>query len=358
MPYPLARRSRSVPLSAATAVLLTLPAGGPMPLAAQGTAVADNPPSAVRAVPACARWQPHELRHNPTAAELRCRYGIRGPGRFGLSEYFEVPVYQSVTPLPGTHVVGVPGLPAPRAGETFEEWEWRMLRAEHGPAARRVHRELELLHPFFASRILTFERRLTEVGVRFRRRETWRSPERQAYLFQQGRSRPGPIVTTTLTSWHSWVDAQGIPSAWAADYDVPRAHLPRFHEIAWEAGLETYGPDSHDPGHVFLPGREFFPAAEVVLLRLLPYVPPVTIVTGRPVDEPVRRERRPELLRATEEFVGWPFVPYPLLRLAGPSQPLLLPDTAWRQVERPPFVHARPRGALQALVGWLGRRGR
>lgn len=248
--------------------------------AAQGTGVLPLP-----SVSRCDGTERALPARDPTPAELRCRYGIRGPGRFGLSEFMDVPVYQPRTPLPGTHVVGVAGLPGPRKGEGYEGWEWRVLRTGYGAEARRVHRGVEVLDPFFGARILRLERRLAELGVRAHRRETWRSPVRQEYLFQQGRSRPGPFATSTLTSWHSRVDVRGNPAARAADYTVPAAHMRRFHEVVREMGLESFGADSNDPGHVFLPGSERVEGAEVALLRLLPRVPVVTLATGRPADE-------------------------------------------------------------------------
>jgi hypothetical protein len=265
----------------------------------------------------CAVWEQPVLRRNPTEAELRCRYGTEGPGRFGLSVYMEVPVYQPATPLPGTHVVGVPVLPGPAPGESFEAWEWRMLRTEFGPAARQAHRSIEVLHPTFASMVLDLEHHLREAGVPFHRRETWRAPERQAYLFQQGRSRPGPLVTATLTSWHSVVDGRGHPSATAADYTVPRSHMVRFHEIASMVGLGSYGADSNDPGHVYLPGTEAVDPSELQLLRLLPRVPVVTLSTGRPTDEIVDRSRRAEWRQAAHAFAWEPFFPAGRARLAA-----------------------------------------
>src|SRR5215218_4084721 len=225
------------------------------------------------------------LGRNPTPGELRCRYAARGPGRFGLLSYLDVAVYQPRTPQPGTHVVGVPGMPRPAPGESYEQWEWRVLRTTYGPSARTIHRETELLDPVFASRLLEFERRLRQRGVRASRRETWRAPERQAFIFQQGRSRPGPIATSTLTSWHNRVDRLGRPSARAADYAVAPRDLPLFHQVAAELVLETYGADSNDPGHVFLPDTEAATGMEVAVLRLLPRVPHVTLETGRPYDE-------------------------------------------------------------------------
>jgi hypothetical protein len=246
-----------------------------------------NPPAGASApgMDGCTIRDITRLGRNPTPGELRCRYAARGPGRFGLLSYLDVPVYQPRTPQPGTHVVGVPGMPRPAPGESYEQWEWRVLRTTYGPSARTVRRETTLLDPVFASRLLELERRLRVRGVRAARRETWRAPERQAYIFQQGRSRPGPIATSTLTSWHNRVDRLGRPSARAADYAVAPRDLPTFHQVAAELVLETYGADSNDPGHVYLPDTESATGMEVAVLRLLPRVPHVTLETGRPYDE-------------------------------------------------------------------------
>ncbi|HET8657160.1 MAG TPA: hypothetical protein VFL93_16660 [Longimicrobiaceae bacterium] len=256
--------------------------------------------------PRCHDWRAGSHR-NPTDAELRCHFGVSGPGRFGLLSYVDVPVYQPDTPMPGTHVVGVAGMPHPRAGESYETWEWRVLRTSYGPEARRVYRSLELLDPRVAARILKLEARLAEAGIREVRRETWRSPERQAYLFQQGRSRPGPLATATLTSWHSLVDARGRPAGRAVDYDVPASQMVRFHRIVHEVGLESYGADSFDPGHVFLPDPDAIPEREVVLLRVLPRVPEVTLSTGLPVDRSLPAGGRAALRAEALAFASSPF---------------------------------------------------
>jgi hypothetical protein len=329
----------------------------PLPASAQGASAEESAGPAT--FPGCRIWELAAPPRDPTAAELRCRYGIRGPGRFGLSIYMDVPVYQPRTPLPGTHVVGVPGLPHPWPGESYEEWEWRIHRTPFGPEAHRAYRGLEVLDPGFASRLIEFEARLQEEGVSFRRRETWRSPERQAYLFQQGRSRPGPLITATLTSWHSMADERGRPFARAADYDVPRRQMPRFHEIAREVGLDSYGADSNDPGHVYLAGSESITGDALALLRLLPRVPYVTLSTGRPADEPRGTVSRAEMREAAAEWLSTPFLIQPQgPRLAGypdpspprtePLPPTPAPDLTIRR-------HAAG-GVIPALLQRLRRR--
>lgn len=71
--------------------------------------------------------------------------------------------------------------------------------------------------------------------------ETYRSPERQKYLYAQGRTRPGKVVTWTLKSNHAsrlaWDIAVGPP---AALYDV--ATLNKVGAIARKLGI-TWGGD-------------------------------------------------------------------------------------------------------------------
>ena len=261
-----------------------------------------------------------KLGRNPTAAELRCRYRAKGPGRFGLLSYLDVPVYQPRTPQPGTHVVGVPGMPRPRPGETYEQWEWRVLRTTYGPETQRVRRDLESADPVFASRLIRFERELARRGVRAHRRETWRSPDRQAYVFQQGRSRPGPIATTTLTSWHTRVDRLGRAAARAADYSVAPGQLARFHALADSLGLLGYGADSNDPGHVYLPDTDAATGMELAVLRLVPRVPHVTLATGRPVDESPIPGMPNYWRELTADFIARPR-PFPALDPAPGTAP-------------------------------------
>jgi hypothetical protein len=281
-----------------------------------------------------------ELHRNPTERELRCEYGVAGPGRFGLLSYVDVPVYQPATPMPGTHIIGIPGHAHPMLGESYEEWEWRVLRTEYGALARETHRSLDLLDPEVAPRVRELEERLTAAGIPFTRLETWRSPRRQAFLFQQGRSRPGPLATATLTSWHSHVDASGRPAGRAVDYAVRSSLLPAFHRIVAAVGLSGFGAESFDPGHVFLP--EHLPTRQIALLRILPRVPEVTLATGLPVDRPLPEGGRTRLREITTAFTATPFVPAPRARLAGtePDFPLILQTLDWKRPASSPGLRA------------------
>lgn len=307
------------------------------PLAAQnGHPAAASPrshSSAPRTWEECGIEGLPNLKRNPTPAELRCRFGGMGPGEFGLLSYLDVPVYRPVTPLPGTHTVGVPGMPHPAPGESHEQWEWRVLRTTYGPGVRTVQNDLAQLDPVFESMIRRFERELRARGVYARRRETYRTAERQGWIFQQGRSRPGAFATTTLTSWHSRVDRLGRPAARAADYDVSGGSLPRFHAIAAEIGLQSYGADSNDPGHVYLPDTDAATGIELAVLRTVPRVMHVTLATGRPEGEPQPRGAAEEWRRRTRDFLARP-VPFypalqpPMIRLPQqvPAEPFREPD--------------------------------
>ena len=73
--------------------------------------------------------------------------------------------------------------------------------------------------------------------------ETYRSPERQKYLYAQGRTRPGQIVTWTLNSNHSsrlaWDIACSSPTSL---YDV--ATLNKVGAIAMKLGITWGGQPS------------------------------------------------------------------------------------------------------------------
>jgi hypothetical protein len=113
-----------------------------------------------------------------------------------------------------------------------------------------VTRDLATLSPEFR---LRFERVLSrlerELGTRVEIVETWRSQTRQDLLYEQGRTRPGPVVTWTRSSAHL--------GGRAADVVIPGARAggrayARLAAIARSEGLRTLG--ARDPGHVELPG--------------------------------------------------------------------------------------------------------
>ena len=63
-----------------------------------------------------------------------------------------------------------------------------------------------LLHPVFRRKARELLDALAKEGIAFRLFEGYRSPERQQYLYAQGRTRPGAIVTKARpwTSYHQY----------------------------------------------------------------------------------------------------------------------------------------------------------
>jgi len=81
--------------------------------------------------------------------------------------------------------------------------------------------------------------------------ETARSQERQDHLYEQGRTRPGAVVTWTRDSAHLHGDAVDVIIDGAWDNAQGFARLQR---IAREEGLKTLGV--RDPGHLELPPEQ------------------------------------------------------------------------------------------------------
>lgn len=121
-----------------------------------------------------------------------------------------------------------------------------------GPARRSpttVLRTLQGLDPEFRARLQrVIDRMEKEHGHDVTLVETVRDQSRQNYLFEQGRSRPGPVVTWTRSSNHTRGRAADVIVD--GTYNNPLA-MVRLARIAREEGLRTLG--AKDPGHVELP---------------------------------------------------------------------------------------------------------
>jgi hypothetical protein len=87
--------------------------------------------------------------------------------------------------------------------------------------------------------------------------ESYRTPERQAHLYAQGRSRPGPVVTWTTKSLHS--EGRAVDVMVDEGYGNELAYQ-RLQAIAREEGLDTLG--AKDAGHLQLPEAKDGGAAE------------------------------------------------------------------------------------------------
>lgn len=112
-------------------------------------------------------------------------------------------------------------------------------------------RSLDTLDPEFRTRLERVIGRVErELGYEVRVLETYRTPERQNALYEQGRTTAGPVVTWTRKSLHLEGRASDLQLVGAAK--DPNAYA-RLGTIAAEEGLRTLGP--RDPGHVELPLR-------------------------------------------------------------------------------------------------------
>lgn len=65
------------------------------------------------------------------------------------------------------------------------------------------NRDLKLLHPSVRGAVEEILYRTKQEGIPFAVYEGYRSPERQSWLYEQGRSRPGAVITKA-PAWHSF----------------------------------------------------------------------------------------------------------------------------------------------------------
>jgi len=88
-----------------------------------------------------------------------------------------------------------------------------------------ICRSLNLLYPPFKYALLEGIDRANKDGLPLAVFETYRSPERQADLFKQGRTVPGRIVTKAMRwmSWHQYGVAADVAllkdGQWSWDFD-------------------------------------------------------------------------------------------------------------------------------------------
>ena len=110
-------------------------------------------------------------------------------------------------------------------------------------------RTVDPLAPELRSRLeRVVERMKGEFGHDVSIVETARSQERQDFLFDQGRTRPGSVVTWTRDSAHTRGEAVDVVVD--GKYNNPEG-FSRLQRIAAEEGLKTLG--ARDPGHLELP---------------------------------------------------------------------------------------------------------
>lgn len=102
------------------------------------------------------------------------------------------------------------------------------------------------LHPSFRAALAQLLARLAAETLPFRVFEAFRTPERQEWLYAQGRTRAGSVVTNARAwaSFHQYGMAVDlvlfIDGQWSWSSDGPlAAHWERMRELARDVGLRT-----------------------------------------------------------------------------------------------------------------------
>jgi hypothetical protein len=238
----------------ATSAAVTAPAtpGGPRSAGERALAavVAQLQPLA-EPLPFEANWQAGVVQANPAAAlpEGARIAAAQALGSAGAS-------MARSTETPDDVLARAPEVAAPPARTAGSTATRRAAMVD----VSRPYRGMESLNPEFRARFeRVVERMESEFGHRITVVETHRHQARQDHLYEQGRSRPGPIVTWTRNSNHS----QGRAADVMIDgtYDNPVGYR-RLAQIAREEGLRTLGP--RDPGHVELPRERGAPVTRHV----------------------------------------------------------------------------------------------
>lgn len=106
----------------------------------------------------------------------------------------------------------------------------------------KINRDYSKLAPFFAEKLRQAVEECNEAGLSVALFEGYRSPDRQDWLYGQGRTREGKKVTyaTGWQSWHQYGLAADLcfkeNGSWVWRKDHP---WERVHEIFHRHGFET-----------------------------------------------------------------------------------------------------------------------
>lgn len=105
-------------------------------------------------------------------------------------------------------------------------------------------RDINELHPVLKDLALKLVERCRQEGINIKIGETYRSVERQEYLYAQGRTRAGNIVTyargTSMSSYHQWRLAFDVFQNIRGD-EYNLTVLKKVGKIGKELGLEWGG---------------------------------------------------------------------------------------------------------------------
>lgn len=169
-----------------------------------------------------------------------------------VEDHFDAPAIATATPVAMTTTASTLREVVPaQVTITFVDAASTATPAAVVADTHAIERDATQLAPEFRDRLQrVIERMKQEFGHDVTIVETVRSTARQAALFAQGRTTPGPVVTWTRNSRHS----KGLAADLMVDgqWENP-AGYSHLAQIARQEGLRTLG--ARDPGHVELPAE-------------------------------------------------------------------------------------------------------
>jgi hypothetical protein len=124
-----------------------------------------------------------------------------------------------------------------------------------------IDKDWNHLYPAFRSKLEEVLRQARQkTGHAWVLSEGYRSQERQLWLYAQGRTRPGPIVTWLKTPKHHGVglaaDCYPSSNGTSPDFSLPHANYAAYRTIYRAQGLENPAWVKGDYGHVQWPASD------------------------------------------------------------------------------------------------------
>lgn len=113
-----------------------------------------------------------------------------------------------------------------------------------------------LFPPFRAALLATLTTARQQTGVDWAIYEGFRSQARQTYLYAQGRSRPGPIVTWMRNPRHHGAGLASDQYSASHGWSVPYGEWQTLQAVARSHGLEDPAFVKGDLGHIQWPARD------------------------------------------------------------------------------------------------------
>lgn len=164
----------------------------------------------------------------------------------------------------GTSPPSPPSLPLrlPRQGPSFcfrlqpLYEKWLILLAEEyntRMGVRSMDQDWNHLFPLFREKLRKVLEEIEGVtGEPWILMEGYRSAERQKYLYEQGRTRPGPVITWMRTPKYHGTGLAADCYPQRRSYQAPQAYFERYRGIYIRHGLSNPAWTNGDRGHVQL----------------------------------------------------------------------------------------------------------